>query len=93
MIRKGVRKVPGGKMVKVEVRFSKAIEDIKITGDFFLHPEEAIIDIEGALLGAGAEEDAAALEERVRRALRSKRAELIGIQGEDIALVVKEALL
>jgi lipoate-protein ligase A len=79
-------------MVKVRVRYSRAIEEITITGDFFLHPEEAILDIEKALLGAGVEEEAQTLEEKIKSALKTRGAELIGIQAEDIALAVKEAL-
>ena len=36
------RKIPGGKMVRVETTFDKKIESVKITGDFFLHPEETL---------------------------------------------------
>ena len=44
------RKVPGGKLVKAQVEYGYILEHVKITGDFFLHPEEAINDIENAVL-------------------------------------------
>ena len=44
------RKIPGGKMVKVSVEYGYVLENVKITGDFFLHPEESIEDIERAVL-------------------------------------------
>jgi lipoate-protein ligase A len=90
---KAVRKVPRGKLVKAQVWVKGGrIEKVKVTGDFFLHPEEAILDIEESLVGAGVEEGANALERRIKKALLGREAELIGIEAEDIALVVREAL-
>ena len=40
-------KVPNGKMLKVTVRFDKEkIETVSITGDFFMHPEDSIEELE-----------------------------------------------
>ncbi|MEM1753634.1 MAG: lipoate protein ligase C-terminal domain-containing protein, partial [Candidatus Methanomethylicaceae archaeon] len=46
----GIKKVEGGKLIKVKLLEEKGIiKDIKITGDFFAHPEEAIEELENIL--------------------------------------------
>lgn len=45
-------KVPGGKLVAVEVEIKdEVLSTVKITGDFFMHPESIIIDFEKTLEG------------------------------------------
>ena len=45
-------KVPNGKMLKVSVEFEgKRIEKVVIKGDFFIHPEESLDNLEMALKG------------------------------------------
>jgi lipoate-protein ligase A len=47
---KCIYKVPNGKLIKVTVEHEDdVIVKIKITGDFFIHPEESIDDLELAL--------------------------------------------
>lgn len=51
MIKKSVYKIPEGKLVKIELEVKKGIiKKIKITGDFFMHPEEAIDGLEKSLI-------------------------------------------
>lgn len=51
-ILKGELKATGGKLLKCELTLKKdIIATLKITGDFFLYPEEKITDLETALLG------------------------------------------
>ncbi len=47
-------KVKGGKLLRVRLRVGEdaCIAEIRITGDFFMHPEEALEALEQALLGA-----------------------------------------
>ena len=48
------------KLVKIELGYlqkSMEIKSIKITGDFFLHPEETIEKLEGSLVGVKLEKD------------------------------------
>ncbi|MBN1920248.1 MAG: hypothetical protein JW892_03310 [Anaerolineae bacterium] len=47
-------KVKGGKLLRVRLHVSEAvcITALSITGDFFMHPEEALETLEQALLGA-----------------------------------------
>ncbi len=50
-------KVKGGKMIRVRVRYvGDKIERVRFHGDFFIHPEEAIEDLESSLSGKSMEE-------------------------------------
>lgn len=45
-------KVPNGKLLKVTVEFEgNVIEKVQIKGDFFIHPEESIDELETTLKG------------------------------------------
>jgi lipoate-protein ligase A len=45
-----VYKVPNGKLIKIMCEFEdEKIIKVQITGDFFIHPEESIDDLELAL--------------------------------------------
>ncbi len=45
-------KVPNGKLLKVTVTFEdEKIKMVRIRGDFFIHPEESLDDLETALKG------------------------------------------
>jgi len=43
------QKVKEGKVVKVEVEYDEVIKNIRITGDFFLHPEDILDKIEKSI--------------------------------------------
>jgi len=66
--RYGDYKAVGGKLLRVRMTVSAenppVIQTLRITGDFFMHPEEAIEDLEGLLIGAPLDETA--LRERVQ---------------------------
>ena len=87
------RKVLGGKLVKVWVKVQRGrIQDVRITGDFFLHPEEVILDVERGLVGADVDEGLDAVKHRIDRVLKERGAEFIGVRAEDIASALREAL-
>ncbi len=45
-------KVPGGKLIRVRVWHRNGIiEKVRFHGDFFIHPEEAIEELENGLVG------------------------------------------
>jgi len=46
---------PKGKFLKISMDFDETISDIVITGDFFVHPEEAIDELQESLKGARTE--------------------------------------
>jgi len=67
-VRFGDYKAIGGKLLRVRMTVtadnSPVIQTLRITGDFFMHPEEAIEDLEQLLTGAPLDETA--LRERVQ---------------------------
>jgi lipoate---protein ligase len=71
-------KIPDGKLLRIEADIkSGIIKDIKISGDFFLYPEEALGEIEKALHGAQVAE--------ARDLIKDFRVKMVGISPEDIA--------
>ncbi|MEJ5311315.1 MAG: lipoate protein ligase C-terminal domain-containing protein [Anaerolineae bacterium] len=59
-VRCGDYKAIGGKLLRVRMSVTEdnppVIQTLRITGDFFMHPEEAIEDLEQLLTGAPLEE-------------------------------------
>ncbi len=86
------RKVREGKLVKVEVEYDEVIRKIKITGDFFLHPEEILEKIEKSLLGLKKNAGMETFASEIRKIVGAHDAQMIGISPESLALVIKEAL-
>jgi lipoate-protein ligase A len=85
------RKAPGGKLIHVSLNLDKhCIRSIKITGDFFLHPEEAILDLEKALHNIPLPIHDEDLKHRIDLGLT--RTHLIGATPQDFYEVIKEAL-
>ncbi len=81
-------KVPDGKLVRVTVTADETIEDVEITGDFFLEPPEALADLEAAIVGHSVDVSAGTLES----AIASVEADLIGFDAADLAGVTVEAI-
>jgi lipoate---protein ligase len=82
-------KVPGGKLVRVKVDFGEKINSLQITGDFFLHPEDMIEEIEKGLVGCSVGDE---LQEKIQQVISQHNIELIGFSAEDIARLVKKAV-
>jgi len=83
-------KVEGGKLIKVQLsRKGNLIEAIKITGDFFLHPEELIEDLELKLAGHPLDEKA--LIRLMKTLVEKKKATLLGASPEDFAKCIMMA--
>lgn len=77
-------KIPGGKLVKIKLLVSsERITDVKILGDFFLHPEETLMEIEESLVGQARDESS--ITRAVNQALTDSEATLIGCTAADIA--------
>lgn len=85
-----IYKVHGGKMLRAEVRVEGGrIKEARITGDFFLHPEENISKIEQLFAGRSIPLDFEACRETL--SLELSEAQLIGASPEDIVTVVRMA--
>lgn len=90
--RHGEYKVPGGKLVVVDLEVhDDRISAFRLAGDFFVEPDEVVPAIEAAVLGLPADTDAAALTTAVRDALPDG-AVLLGFSPEAVATTVRRAL-
>ncbi|WP_405670094.1 biotin/lipoate A/B protein ligase family protein [Streptomyces sp. NBC_00055] len=88
----GEYKVPGGKLVVVDLDVEGgALRNVRVAGDFFLEPDEAILAIDGALAGAPANTDTAGLTARIDAALPASTA-MLGLTSEGVAVAVRRAL-
>ncbi len=86
------RKVKEGKIIKVEVEFDGFIRKIKITGDFFLHPEDVLENIEKSIIGLKKDTSMEAIASKIQNIIEAHDVQMIGISAESMASVIKEAL-
>lgn len=86
------RKVPGGKLFRIELAYDHKIKSFKITGDFFLHPEEAILPLEEALVGLPLPVNLEDITARFNAVLERQNALLVGLSASDLATAVCEVL-
>ncbi|MFF8726352.1 biotin/lipoate A/B protein ligase family protein [Streptomyces sp. NPDC015171] len=88
----GEYKVPGGKLVVVDVDVEDGVlRHVRVAGDFFLEPDEALDAMNGALEGAPADAGAAALAARIEGALPPGTV-LYGLTAEGVGVAVRRAL-
>lgn len=88
----GEYKVPGGKLVVVDLDdHDGMLRNVRVAGDFFLEPDEAIAAIDRALEGAPADTDAAGLAARIEAALPEGTV-MYGLTAEGVAVAVRRAL-
>jgi lipoate-protein ligase A len=87
----GEYKVPGGKLVVVDLE----VRDGRIAdfprGDFFLEPDDALADIDAAVTGLPVETDAAAI--AAPSVPRSRGAQLLGFTPDSVGTAVRRALV
>jgi len=86
------QKVKEGKIVKVEAQFDNVIRKFKISGDFFLHPEEVIDDIEKSMIDLKRDVSFDTLVHKIHKIVNDHDARMIGLSPESLALVIREAL-
>lgn len=88
-----MEKIPNGKMVAIEVWASGgSLSKVKISGDFFLHPEDTIIKLEEELLCLSHSPSEASISVRLNEVLRKSDAKLIGVSTDDIARIFRKAM-
>ena len=81
-------KVPGGKLIRAHVSvIGGRIGKIVITGDFFLHPEDVLEQLEEKLLGSNSEE----IENTIRQFFTESKAVLVGVDVKDFSEVILAA--
>jgi lipoate-protein ligase A len=85
MISKSIYKVPDGKLLKINLNYNQKtnkINNVRITGDFFVHPEEAIEMIEEELKNLKL--DKINLFEKIQSVVTQNNIELIGLDAESL---------
>ncbi|MFI5660365.1 biotin/lipoate A/B protein ligase family protein [Streptomyces sp. NPDC051684] len=88
----GEYKIPGGKLVVVDVDVADGVlRQVRVAGDFFLEPDDALLAINDALEGAPADADTATLAGRIDAALPAGTV-MLGLTTEGVATAVRRAL-
>lgn len=84
----GEYKTPGGKLVVVDFDVCAGrLTNVKVTGDFFLYPDEALDPIVAALEGLPAGAEPGELIDAISAALQPG-AEMVGFSPEAIATAI-----
>lgn len=94
------KKVVGGKLLRVKTQFevypdiqsSRMVESVQLTGDFFLHPEDAVSALEKSLVGLPVDADRGVFLERLNAAIQESGAQLVGFSADDIVDTLLESL-
>ena len=81
-----------GKLIRLDVNYSDHIEQLKITGDFFLHPEDTLEKIVSELTNISLPFNKDYLISKVEFILDENEAELIGITAEEIINLLEEVV-
>ncbi|MFW9850578.1 MAG: lipoate protein ligase C-terminal domain-containing protein [Candidatus Thorarchaeota archaeon] len=90
-MRQSIYKVPNGKLIKVKLSIKgDSIETIILTGDFFLHPEVVLDEIEKGLIGVNLDETS--IRSSIDQILRNNGAVLIGASSTDFAHAILLAI-
>lgn len=88
----GEYKIPGGKLVVVDLEIERArLSCVQVSGDFFLEPASALDTINAALNGLPANTLEGDVVAAVRAALDAD-VSLYGITPEGIAIAIRRAL-
>ncbi|WP_425861287.1 lipoate--protein ligase family protein [Arthrobacter sp. TWP1-1] len=88
----GEYKVHGGKLVVVDCSITEGkLSDVRVSGDFFLEPDEALDDINAALNGLSADLPGAEIAAAVTAALSSDVV-LFGFSAQAVSIAVRRAL-
>ena len=85
-----IQKFPGG-LVRADVAYDSARQRIKqvwFTGDFFVSPKRAIVDLEAALRDS----DVADCKRRVHTFFAEREIDMLGLQPDDFVAVIQSAL-
>ena len=80
-------KVPDGKLLKVRLKAEDgAIQEVVLLGDFFMHPEDALPELESQLVGLSL--DSELLTSVIEEFLSINEVTLIGAAASDITKVI-----
>ncbi|MBD2760504.1 lipoate--protein ligase family protein [Yimella sp. cx-573] len=89
---RGEYKVPGGKLVAVDLDVQDGrLTEVSVSGDFFLEPEEALLDINASLNGMSTDAGVDQLSSAIQGAV-DKDVAFIGFSPEAVGIAVRRAL-
>ncbi|MEK6953404.1 MAG: hypothetical protein AABX01_00220 [Candidatus Micrarchaeota archaeon] len=81
-------KVEGGKLLRMELELSESgerVKSVKITGDFFIHPEDSLQIIEKTLLVTGIGDEPEKIAANISEITNSQGIQMIGITPQALA--------
>ncbi len=84
-----IYKVPQGKLLKISIEYDEkdnVIRDIRITGDFFAYPEEAIELMETKLKNTVIEREQ--LQQKIRSIITEYHIKFIGVDSEGLTQAI-----
>lgn len=84
------RKVPGGKLLRLRLVDGGDGPTVRLTGDFFLHPEESIDALEEALSRLPAAMDEGETSEAIARWMDERGVRVVGFRPADLAALLAE---
>lgn len=88
---RGEYKVSGGKLVAVDLDvIDGKLNNVVVSGDFFLEPDDAILDLTAAIEGMDADSSAEEISQAVAQATAG--AQMIGFSPDDVGIAVRRAL-
>jgi len=90
---KSIYKIPGGKLVKISLEYDEnnnTISSVKITGDFFAYPEEAIETLENSLKNTEIKKEIVL--KKINSLISSNNIEFIGLNAEGITEAIMRCL-
>jgi hypothetical protein len=79
-----------GKLLQIETTFDETINALKITGDFFMHPEDTLEEIVSGIIGMQVPIQKEEMTKKLNSIIDQYQAELIGISTEDIVNTLDE---
>jgi len=86
-----VRKVKGGKLFRLRVIRSHRAAEVRLDGDLFIHPEEALGSIEGWLGQCLSMEDERSAERFLQGKLEEESIQIIGADPAELVSALWEA--
>ncbi len=87
------RKVTGGKLLRVKCDVADGVlRGVSLTGDFFMHPEEGVSELEGALNGMSNEAPVGEFVSKLNDLVHGRGFELVGFNVSDVAETLVEAI-
>jgi len=72
-----------GKLIKIDIKYDEKIHEIKIHGDFFLYPEDAIEKLQQQLIGT--QLNKLKIKERIDLILKQENIQPFGFTSEQLA--------